>query len=270
MEAEIKNQSFFPLIPQFLMYNLLIYCFFISGYTYTQTTTDTYERIKIGFNSSQLAHREILIGFFDEKATDSFDIGYDSVNTENRPDDMYFICNNQKLLIQGVGYFKIDAMYPIGITTTNPGLVNIILKELVNSPIDREVYVFDKLSNQYHDLKLKTFDFTLTKGVFEGRFYLCFFNKSNLKSDNYSFTNQDLVAYNLNTKMLDIQLNDLGQNFYKISLFNNLGQELKVLYSSYILNNTLHYPIYELSSGIYIVQILSHKGLFTYRFFVAP
>jgi hypothetical protein len=58
-------------------------------------TEDTYEKIRIGFNSANGFHRQLLLGFMNEHATPDFDPGYDAPQIDNQPNEMVFISRLQ-------------------------------------------------------------------------------------------------------------------------------------------------------------------------------
>jgi hypothetical protein len=66
------------------------------------TPKDT-QKIRLGFNSHNNYHKQLLLGFMNEKATDAIDYGYDATSFDNLP-NIYFSTNGWKL-ISGVGYF---------------------------------------------------------------------------------------------------------------------------------------------------------------------
>jgi hypothetical protein len=47
-----------------------------------------------------------------EKATAGIDAGYDGLNIDDFPNDMYFLNGDNQLVIQGEGYFDTNASYP--------------------------------------------------------------------------------------------------------------------------------------------------------------
>ena len=70
-------------------------------------------KIRIGFNSYNNFHRQLLIGFMDELATEGIDPGYDAIHIDNQQNDMYFLNNGTKLIIQGASHFETNKVYPL-------------------------------------------------------------------------------------------------------------------------------------------------------------
>ena len=65
-----------------------------SGTKKTKTTeTDTRSKIRLGFDSSIGAHRQLLVGA-DSNTTNLFDIGYDAPMFDLSADDMFWEINN--------------------------------------------------------------------------------------------------------------------------------------------------------------------------------
>jgi len=67
---------------------------------------NTFTKIRLGFNSTNNYHRQILLGFMNEKATSGLDLGYDARLNETLPSDMYFLNGIEKLNIQGEGFLQ--------------------------------------------------------------------------------------------------------------------------------------------------------------------
>ena len=62
-----------------------------------------------------------------EKATNGMDYGYDAINIDDFPNDMYFLNRENQLVIQGVGFFDANTSFPIGVKTDVEGKVSFII-----------------------------------------------------------------------------------------------------------------------------------------------
>jgi hypothetical protein len=65
------------------------------------TPKDTIQKFA-GFNSHNNYHKQLLLGFMNEKATDAIDYTT-CASFDNLPNDIYFSTNGWKLIIQGWG-----------------------------------------------------------------------------------------------------------------------------------------------------------------------
>lgn len=89
------------------------------------TVKDTHKKIRLGYNSyNETFHRQVLLAFMDEKANSEMNDGYDAVNIDDSPSDMYLINRENELAIQGEGYFDEHASYPIGVRLQTAGKVS--------------------------------------------------------------------------------------------------------------------------------------------------
>src|SRR3990167_2959621 len=90
-------------------------------------STNEFAKIRLGFNSANNFHRQLLLGFMNEYATDNIDPGYDGVHLDDQPNDMYFRSQETNLIIQGVGVLNPLKRHPIGVKTDQTGFVEIVL-----------------------------------------------------------------------------------------------------------------------------------------------
>ncbi len=231
-------------------------------------TPDTHEKIKIGFNSHDNYHREILIGFMDDKATSGIDQGYDAVHIDNQPNDMYFLNNGLKLNIQGEGYFKEDASYLLGVKTDAQGLVSFVFVNALNSPTNREIYIYDSLTGESHNIKNGKFEVTLDQGVFEDRFYLRF--KKTTALGLFSSENNDKLSFSFtaNNNTINISNGASDVEIQKVTLLSILGQEIATWKTSTMDQSAIELPVRNISVGTYLVKISTSKGDFTKKIVV--
>jgi hypothetical protein len=224
-------------------------------------TQDTYKRVRLGITSTDNYHRQILLGFMENNATDAIDLGYDGLNIDNQPNDMYFINNTAKLNIQGVGYFDENKVFPIGIKNKIAGNVNIMIDNTENMDANQSIYILDNTNGEYHDITSNPFTVQLPQGLTEGRFSLTFKDNNNaLANNNFNLEDGIKVAY-INTKnTLNIKNNVADTTIEKVILFNLLGQSIVTFDVKDQNQQNIELPIKELSSGTYIVKIKTDNG----------
>ncbi len=220
---------------------------------------DTLKRIRLGFNSNNGYHRQVLLGFMNEKATSGMDYGYDAVNIDEHPNDMYFLNDKNQLLIQGVGPFDASASYPIGVKTAVDGKVSFIVDVVENFNPEQPIFIYDNLTDTYNDIRNGLFEVNLPVGENHTRFSLRFRDKTlktelNLMSDSIQINHiQNENALQINNKTLDI-------NVENVTLYNILGQAV----SSWKIENqeqeNIKIPIKTVSSGVYIAKMKTSEG----------
>lgn len=219
---------------------------------------DTFMKIRLGFNSNNNYHRQILLGFMDENATSGMDYGYDAFNMDDFPNDMCFLVDENELVIQGVGFFDANASFPIGVKTNMEGNVSFVLDGLENFAPEQAVYIYDKLTDTYHNIRIEKFEVNMPVGVNNDRFSLRFTDKT-LKVEQNSVRDID-VAYIQNKNMLTIHNSKLDITVEKVTLFNILGQDI----ASWKIENqdqqNIQIPIKSISAGVYIAKLKTSEG----------
>lgn len=234
---------------------------------------DTFEvhefaKIRLGFNSANNFHRQLLLGFMDENASDSFNPGYDGIHLDDQPNDMYFKSENKNLIIQGVGFFNQHKRYPISIKTNQTGNVEIELDDVENFDANRKIYIFDRQTGLYHNIKTHSFKVMLETGVHDNRFYLTFTNKNSSVATNQVKTISDVatvndtinVKYENTNQVLQITNGDKDTTINQVYLYNLVGQ----LVNTWDVRNenqaNIQIPMTSNSTGIYIVKIDTTNG----------
>lgn len=220
--------------------------------------TDNYMKIHLGFNSNNNYHRQVLLGFMNENATSGMDYGYDALNMDDFPNDMYFLVDENELVIQGVGFFDANASFPIGVKTNIEGNVSFVIDVLENFAPEQAVYIYDKLNDTYHNIRMGKFEVNMPVGISTDRFSLRFTDKT-LKVEQNSVRDID-VEYIQNKNMLVINNTKSDATVEKVTLFNILGQTI----SSWKIENqdqqNIQIPIKNISSGIFIAQLKTTEG----------
>ena len=220
---------------------------------------ENYKKIRLGFNSNNQYHRQVLLGFMNEKATSGMDYGYDALLLDDFPNDMYFLVGEKKLVIQGVGFFDVDACLPIGVKTNVEGEVSFILDAIENFDAEQAIYIYDNQTNTYHNLRTEMFKVVLPIGINNTRFSLRFKDKT-LKVAQNSLTDAFQIFYIQNGNSLEIKNNSIDLTVEKVTLYTILGQSI----SSWKVENqeqeNIKIPIKNVSSGIYITKLKTSVG----------
>jgi len=229
---------------------------------------DTHMKLRLGFDSYDSHHRQILIGFMDDLATAGFDEGYDATSIEIQNDDMYFINIDKKLNIQGEGYFNVNNVYPLGLTVSSPGNVTISIDGLENFPASQEVYIYDTFNQTYASIKNQPFTTNLTFGNHDNRFELRFYNPNALGLSPNDFTKGITISHAMATNIVTIKNESLEASIKAISIVNLVGQN--VLNTAIKAQNqaSIEVPISTLSTGAYIVKVSTDKGELTKKIII--
>ena len=195
-------------------------------------------------------------------ATDGFDRGIDALSPvdESVPNDVYFLLNQKKYVIQGVN-FDVNKRIPIGIKTSSTSIFkfdNLITTDLDES---QDIYIYDALDDSYHDIKNGNYEVSLASGVYNNRFEITFTNQS--LSNNNPTKSDFTILQHRSTGILEI-LNPNNLEIKSIQLFDMSGK--KILEKQRIGTET-SYQIETsgLSNGTYLVEINSANNIKTIK-----
>lgn len=217
---------------------------------------DNFTRIRLGYIGSTNFHRQLLIGFMNENADDGYNLGYDGEIIDVQPDDAYFQSGNYKLVIQGVGYFNINAIYPITIKSSQLGSVSFILEGVENLDLNQPIYIHDNVTNSYNDIRLTNYSVTIPAGTINNRFSLRFSNQT--LSNNTQENIENIVFYNSEYHHLEI-INSKNNEIKEVILLSILGQKINTWRVNSFENN-IKLPIKNIATGVYIVKIKTNEG----------
>ena len=222
--------------------------------------TDTFKRVRLGLNSTDNYHRQILLGFMENHATDGIDVGYDAINIDNQLNDMYFMNSGTRLNIQGVGYFDVNKTYPLGIKTNVAGPVDIMVDKTEHLNASQKIYILDNTTGIYHDITSQKYTVQVPAGLTETRFSLTFKNNSALATNTFDLENGIDIAYYSSSNILSIKNNVIDTTVEKVSLFNMLGQLVNEFDVKDQNQQNIQVFIRDLSTGTYIVKVKTDKG----------
>ncbi|WP_452223451.1 T9SS type A sorting domain-containing protein [Lacinutrix chionoecetis] len=158
---------------------------------FAQSNGDDRMQIRLGFTSVNNIHRQLLVTV-DEDATAGIDFGYDAELFENHQDDMYWMIEDRKFLIQGTNAIEATSILPLGLHTSTDGVNTIQVEALNNVPEDLDVVIFDNVTGTYHDIKNSaTFSIDLPADVYLDRFELRFIDNSVAEEEEDEDDNED-------------------------------------------------------------------------------
>jgi hypothetical protein len=166
---------------------LLVLCCFFSVATFASnnnvtlqsnvyTVDDLRPKFRIGFNAPEIDHRQLLLTI-DENTCDGFDWGYDAEIFQIFNDDMYWLIDNTKYVIQATNCIEGAKEFAIGIKTTNGGAISIELDQIENPIEGFTLYLKDKELNEIYNLEEGAYQTTLLPGEYHSRYVIVFMNR---------------------------------------------------------------------------------------------
>lgn len=229
------------------------------------------KKIHIGFNLlSNNFHRQVLLGFMDEKANNDINPGYDAANIDGSPSDMYLLNKDKMLSIQGEGYFNKEASYPIAVKMAEEGKVSFVIDKLENFDADQNYFIYDAQTDTYNSIKKGPFEVLVAKGEHKTRFALHFTDKkaATVSEDPNATNNKIEAIFTRYNNTLNITNGVKDATIETVQLYNIQGACIKTWD---IKDKTQFYhklPITENSSEFYIVKIKTSKGIMTQKIIV--
>jgi hypothetical protein len=224
-------------------------------------TQEAFAKIRLGLNTIDNIHRQILLGFMNQYATAGIDPKYDAEQIEIHPNDMYFINGNTNLNINGEGFFNATNIYPLGVKNATNGNVTFVLDGTENFDENQEIYIFDNTTNIYHSIKNANFQINLPAGTYEDRFSLRFSNGL-LGIDANQTDNGISIIHSQGNSMINIK-NESQNTINSVSLINMVGQIISTWKIDNDNQENIELPVSNLMSGTYIVKVMTEKGTLT-------
>ena len=225
---------------------------------------DTRMKLRIGFNSVNQIHRQLLVTV-DSNATQAIDFGYDGHLYDSLIDDMYWVIENEKFVIQGTNEINSQTILPLEIRTDITGINTISIDRLENVPADVNIYLHDKVLNIYHDLRLSNYSVNLNGGMHVDRFEITFSNQ-----DTLGINENELAGFDANfTNSIEsiVVINSNQQDIESIELYNLLGQPVYIT-NNIKQDNVSEYKVSGLSSGTYIIKVKTSERFLTKKVLV--
>ena len=160
----------------------LITLLLITSFTLANTNLTTLNNsnnglqiIRLDYNAPNGASRELVLAFTsDNAATDGVDYGYDAAVYAPFSNDLNWLIDSNRYVIQGVGEFQNTSQYLFGLYSEVSGEASITLSSLENFNTTINVYIFDALLNTYTNINDTPFVSTIDTGDYTDRFYIAF------------------------------------------------------------------------------------------------
>lgn len=212
-------------------------------------------RIWLSLSNSQGAYNQMLVGYV-EGATNDFDSLFDGKTLPvNNPVAIYTEVGADDLSIQGKSLpFSENDIVPVNYSTTLNGELTISLDNFDGLFDDQEIYLLDKYSGIFHDLKANNVSFTSTAGTFNDRFELHYTTQS-LGNTNPVAIDKDIKII-VNNQELTVLC--ASASITKVEVYDILG---KLLFTQSNLNtHELKTQELNISSQMILVKVSTDNG----------
>ncbi len=234
----------------------------VSAYDLINTPQDPRRKIRLGFDSPSVIHRQLLVTE-DIAATTGVDRGYDALLLDENRDDMSWDISGEKYAIQGIDQIDAYTELPLIIKMGSNGSFDIKLDGLSNVDNTQKIFLKDAVLNTYTDLMQGTYTSPqLTPGRYQGRFSIVFDNPSTLGTGDELIDENSLIVFTpADTDEIRIRTTN-EVRIEQVSLYNMLGQ----LVQSWDVTEqagTIIVDAYGVASGNYIVIMQAGSDTYT-------
>ena len=229
----------------------------VAGIDYTQISTAPAPHILVNGLLNNTGIRQIALVFM-PNALD----GYDRADAKSPdatdsdlPFDIYLAMNNTEF-VQSAKPFAMNQTFQLGFKNNAAATFRLQVAGFVNFNSTNNVYLHDKVTNQYYDIKNASYEFSLPTGVNNTRYEITF--QTNLSTDPVSVLSTLNVYHNDTNNTVTIK-NPKKINLKSCTLYDIAG---KAIFTENNLgsNDFYSYSTLNLSDGIYIVKLTSEDG----------
>lgn len=135
--------------------------------------SDIRPKFRIGFDAPKISHRQLLLTV-DQNTSYGIDRGYEALIYQVFSDDMYWMLENKKYVIQAVDTLMFEKQIALGVQTLTGGAITIKIDKLENVSEEMDIFLVDKETNILHDLRKNNYSTTLPAGEYHNRYALAF------------------------------------------------------------------------------------------------
>jgi len=194
---------------------------------------------------------------FNPNTTDGYDVGYDGISPDvyvNSPNMVYFgQNNNDKKCVITTLPFSIEKRIPIAFKCAAQSNFRVKVSDVINFNDAENVYIYDKVTGIYYDIKNSEFSTNLPAGDNATRFEVTFKNFDVLSNDTTLSADSFEVYQNNKNAMLTI-VNTLTKDVVSCTVFDVTGKQV-IAKKNLGKNNLIELPTSALSDGVYIVKL---------------
>lgn len=226
----------------------------VSGKDYTTVSSQESSHIRLSALIDDHGVRQLVLAFVPQ-ATDGIDHAMDAISNDEAPADVYFLLDGKEFLINALNFDE-DKKIAIGFRNVNQANYKLSVKDIVNFSAVNAVYLHDKISNDYFDIKNSFHEVILPAGLNNTQFEITF--KTDKKLGIEEIQKSDFLLYQNNAnKNLNIS-NPLQKELKTCNVYDILG---KLIFSKTTLGSNTNYSFStsNLSDGIYIVKLETNE-----------
>lgn len=229
----------------------------VAGIDYTQVSKLPVPQIKLLAVLNDTRSVEVAMAF-NPNTSDDYDLGYDGISPDaylNAPNMVYFgQNNNDKKCVITTLPFDMDKRIPIAFKCAAASTFKVKVSEVINFTDAENVYIHDKETGIYFDIKNGEFNTSLPAGENATRFEVTFRNFDALATDDNNLGATSFEVYQNNKNAMLTIVNTLNKDVLNCTVYDVTGK-LVITKKNLGKNNLIELPTNALSDGVYIVKL---------------
>ncbi|QBN17869.1 T9SS type A sorting domain-containing protein [Flavobacterium nackdongense] len=224
----------------------------VAGNDYAKVSAKQVPQIRFNALLNNRGIRQLALVFVDH-ATDGVDHAMDAASPNDAPEEVYFVLNDSSFVIDARPFSR-DKKIPIGFSNEQKANFKITVKEMMNFDQVDDVYLHDKISNEYHDIKNSFFELNLPAGKNNTQYEIVFQSATTLGLEK-SFASDLVVLQDNASKNLIIE-NPKQKELNSYIIYDVVGKRIT---TNTQLGNKLKYmhSTANLPDGIYILKVMT-------------
>ncbi|KAB1156599.1 T9SS sorting signal type C domain-containing protein [Flavobacterium luteum] len=229
----------------------------VAGIDYSKHSKKGLPQIKIHSIVNNDFVKQMVLAF-NPNATDGYDIGKDAKSADkNLASDTYFPLDNKNEYVISTLPFDVEKRIPFAVKCKARTSFKFMVGSLLNFDLTDEIYVYDKVTGLYHDIKNGYYEVTLDSGS-EDRFEITFKNAS-LSTEDLSNIKSCMVFQDNDSELLTID-NPKLLDLKTCSIYDISG---KLIFNTKQLgsNNRYAFTSSSFSDGVYVVKLNTKDNL---------
>ena len=223
----------------------------VSGFDYNKVSVAVTPQIRINALLNNQGIRQLALAFMPE-ATDGVDRAMDALSSsDSAAADMFIALDNAEYIIN-VTNFDLDKKIAVGFKNDKPANYKITVKDIINLDAVEAVYLHDKVSDLYYDIKNNFHELDLPAGKNTTQFEITFRKNTTLGIDELK-AESFIVYHNNGAKNVVIE-NPESLDLSYCGIYDIAG---KLLFTKKDIGSNVKYefPTNGLADGIYIVKL---------------
>ncbi len=231
----------------------------LSGIDYTQIRKGFVPQLRIHAMYNDGGIRPTTLGF-DPMTTDGYDYGYDGASSSREDAEFFYIIEGSLSdYFVNVTNFDINKKIPVGFRCQSQTNFKVkVVDVLYGFDNNQKVYLHDKVSDIYYDIKDGLFNLTLPSGIFKERFEITFKNSDDILSTTSSEIIFMEIIQNNTSDVLLIQ-NHENKKISTIAMYDINGRCV-IVKENVGYGYQFQVSTSKLSSGVYFVKIRTDEG----------